>query len=187
PAASGTGWRAAGARRASGRPTVLAPPRPPKPATVPRLRGERRLARRQSLSHPDQRRRDRALVAPWPLGIAVGAIESERGRMGIDDDLAAAEGMRRCFREPEQNRPVPPPLQVRPDADQAQTRLHVVDEVDAYGADHFAVADQHMRQMAGLELIAVVLVIGLTRQQSAQDPAPPDPVTRAPLLPPSPP
>ena len=101
--------------------------------------------------------------------------------MGIDDDLAAAEGMRRCFREPEQNRPVPPPLQVRPDADQAQTRLHVVDEVDAYGADHFAVADQYMRQMAGLELIAVVLVIGLIRQQGGEDRVAPDRVVDAPL------
>ena len=56
-----------------------------------------------------------------------------------------------------------------------------VDEVDAHRAYDLAVADEHVRKMAGLEFVRVVLVIGLARQQSGEDRVPANGVIGLPL------
>jgi hypothetical protein len=89
--------------------------------------------------------------------------------MGVDDHDGSTEGMRRLLRELEQDRPVPLPLEVVADADQAEARLRGIDEVDAHGADDLAVAHEEMRKMTGLELVRVVLVVGVPRQQRRED------------------
>ena len=89
--------------------------------------------------------------------------------MGVDDHHGSAEGMRRLLRELEQDRAVPLPLEVVADADQAEARLRGIDEVDAHGTDDLAVAHEEMRKMTGLELVRVVLVVGVPRQQRRED------------------
>ena len=56
------------------------------------------------------------------------------------------------------------------------------DEVDAHRPYDLAVADEHVRKMMVLEFIRVVLVIGLTRQQSGENRVPANGVIGAPLL-----
>src|SRR5713101_2612958 len=138
---------------------------------------------RQPLADPDEPRRHRPLVPPLALAIAVGEIVGQRGRMGIDDDLGAAEGTRRLLRELEKNGAVALPLQVAADADEAKARLRGVDEVDAHGADDLAVAQEHMRETAGLEFVRVALVVGLSRQQGRKNRIPADCMIGGPLLP----
>jgi len=94
--------------------------------------------------------------------------------VGVDDDLGPAEGARGLFREPEQNAAVALPLEVAADGDEAKACLDVADEVDAHGAYDLAVAHEHVRKMAALEFIWVVLVVGVARQQRGEDRVPAD-------------
>ena len=65
-------------------------------------------------------------------------------------------------------------LQIRTDADQAQPSLRVVDEVDPHRPHHVAVVQQHVREVAGLVLVRVALVVGLAGQQRDEDRIPAD-------------
>ena len=136
----------------------------------------------QSLAHPNEVCRHRGGVAPFAFAIAMGEIEAQRCRVGIDDDLGPAEAARGLFREPEQNAAVALPLQIAADGDEAKACLGLADEVDAHPAYDLAVADEHVRKMAMLEFVRVVLVIGLARQQSAEDRIPANGMIGAPLL-----
>jgi hypothetical protein len=136
----------------------------------------------QSLSHPNEVCRHRLGVAPFTLAIAIGEIEAQRRRVGIDDDLGPAEAARGLFREPEQNAAVALPLQIAADGDEAKACLGLADEVDAHRAYDLAVADEHVRKVAMLEFVRVVLLIGLARQQSAEDRVPANGMIGAPLL-----
>src|SRR5262249_45443646 len=81
-----------------------------------------------------------------------------------------------------QNAAVALPLEIAADGDEAKARLDGADEVDAHRSYDLAVAEEHVRKMAGLELIRGVLVVGLTRQQSGEDRGPANGVIGAPLL-----
>ena len=85
------------------------------------------------------------------------------------------------LRELEQDRAVSLALEIVADADQAQARLRVVDEVDAHGADDLAVAHEQMGNMTGLEFVGVVFVVGLPRQQGREDRITTDGVIGAPV------
>src|SRR5262249_18316747 len=86
------------------------------------------------------------------------------------------------FGEPEQNAGVALPLQIAADGDEAKACLGLADEIDAHRAYDLAVADEHVRKMAMLEFVRVVLVIGLVRQQSAEDRIPANGMIGAPFL-----
>src|SRR5262249_23538039 len=100
---------------------------------------------------------------------------------GIDDDLGPAEAARGVFREPEQDAAVALPLQIAADGDEAKACLGLADEVDAHRAYDLAVADEHVRKMAMLGFVRVVLVIDLARQQSAEDRIPANGMIGAPF------
>ena len=85
------------------------------------------------------------------------------------------------FREAQQNAAVALALEIAADGDEAKACLGVADEVDAHRPYDLAVADEHMRKMAALEFIRVVLVIGLARQQCGEDRIPANSVIGAPL------
>ena len=102
--------------------------------------------------------------------------------MGINDDLVPAEAARGVFREPQQNAAVALPLQIPADRDEPKACLGLADEVDAYRSYDFTVADERVRKVAMLEFVRVVLVIGLARQQSAEDRIPANGMINAPLL-----
>ena len=51
----------------------------------------------QALSDADQVGMDGAGVPPFPLGVAVGEVELERGRVRIDDDVGTTEALRGFF------------------------------------------------------------------------------------------
>src|SRR5262249_36494791 len=86
------------------------------------------------------------------------------------------------FGDPEQNSAVALPLQIAADCDEAKACLGLADEIDAHRAYDLAVADEHVRKMAMLEFVRVVLVIGLVRQQSAEDRIPANGMIGAPFL-----
>jgi len=73
-------------------------------------------------------------------------------------------------------------LEIAADGDEAKTCLGGADEVDAHRAYDLAVADEHVRKMAALEFIRVVLVIGLARQQSGEDRVPANGVIGLPFV-----
>ena len=102
--------------------------------------------------------------------------------MGVDDDLRPAVRPHRFLRQLEQNGAEALPLQVAADADQAEPRLGRVDEVDAHRAHDLAVADEHMGEVPGLELIGIAFVISLPRQQRRKDRIPADRVIGDPLM-----
>src|SRR5262245_26236148 len=147
--------------------------------TPPALRSASLL--RQPLADPNEGCRHRCGVAPFALAIAVGEIEGQRRRVGVDDDLGPAESARGLFRELQQNAAVALPLEIAADGDEAKARLVVADKVDAHRSYDLAVAEEHVRKMAVLEFIRVVLVISLTRQQSGEDRVPANGVIGAPL------
>jgi hypothetical protein len=89
--------------------------------------------------------------------------------MGVDDDLCPAQDAHHVFSEPEQNGAVALALQVVADADQAQPRLRRVDEVDAHRTHDLAVTGQHVGEVAGLELVGIAFVVGLSRQQGRKN------------------
>ena len=88
--------------------------------------------------------------------------------MRVDDDDRPAECARGVLREPEQGGTVPSPLHIASDADQAQPRMRMVDEVDAHSSDDLAVTHQQMRKMTGLEFVRVMFVVVLQRQQGCE-------------------
>jgi hypothetical protein len=47
--------------------------------------------------------------------MAIGQVEGQRGRVGVDDDLGFAEKARGVFRKPEQDAAVALPLEIAPD------------------------------------------------------------------------
>src|SRR6516165_3696247 len=102
----------------------------------------------QSLSHPNEVCRHRLGVAPFTLAIAIGKIEAQRRRVGIDNDLGPAEGARGAFRELEQNAAVALPLQIAADRDEPKACLGLADEVDAHRSYDLTVADEHVRKVA---------------------------------------
>src|SRR5215813_2115538 len=148
---------------------------------MPRRARDTRSLLRQPLADPNEGCRHWCGVAPFPLAIAVGEVEGQRRRVGVDDDLGPAEGARGLFREAQQNAAVALALEIAADGDEAKACLGVADEVDAHRSYDLAVADEHMRKMAALEFIRVVLVIGLARQQCAEDRVPANGVIGAPL------
>src|SRR4029077_14757416 len=101
---------------------------------------------------------------------------------GINDDLGPSEAARGVFRESEQNAAVTLPLQIAADRDEPKACLGLADEVDAHRAGDLTVADERVRKMAILEFVRVALVIGLARQQSAEDRIAPNGMINAPLL-----
>src|SRR5262249_8585703 len=138
---------------------------------MPRCAGHAGLLR-QPLPDPNEGCRHRRGVVPFTLAIAIGEIEGQRRRVGVDDDFDPAEGARGWFCEPEQNVAVALALEVAADGDEAKTCLGGADEVDAHRAYDLAVADEHVRKMAALEFIRVVLVIGFARQQGGEEAVP---------------
>src|SRR5262245_31972525 len=115
---------------------------------MPRCAWDTRGVLRQPLPDPNEGCWHRRGVAPFTLAIAIGEIEGQRRRMGVDDDLGPAKGARGLFRELEQNAAVALALKIAADGDEAKTCLGVADEVDAHRAYDLAVADEHT---AGLE------------------------------------
>src|SRR5262249_60075687 len=81
-----------------------------------------------------------------------------------------------------QNAAVALPLQIAADRDETKACLGLADEVDAHRAYDLIVADEHVRKMTMLEFVRVALVIGLTRQQSAEDRIPANGMINAPLI-----
>ena len=67
---------------------------------------------RQSLAHPNEVCRQRGGVAPLAFAIAIGEVEAQRCRVGVDDDLGPAETARGLFRELQQNAAVALPLEI---------------------------------------------------------------------------
>jgi hypothetical protein len=102
--------------------------------------------------------------------------------MGVDDDLGPAEGARCSLRKIEENRAEALPLRIPADADEAKAGLRLVDEIDAHRAHDLAIADEHMREIAGLEFVRVAFVVGLPRQQRSKDRVPADRMIGDPLL-----
>ena len=102
--------------------------------------------------------------------------------MGVDDDLGPAEGARGLLGESQEHGSVTLALEVAANGDEAKAGLHRVDQIDAHGAYDLAIANQHMREMAWLEFVRVVLVVGLPWQQAHKDRIPADGVIAAPLL-----
>src|SRR6516164_4635133 len=139
---------------------------------MPRCAWDTRGLLRQPLPDPNEACRHRCGVAPFTLATAIGEIEGQRRRVGVDDDLGPAEGARGLFREPEQNAAVALALEVAANGDEAKACLGVADEVDAHRAYDLAVADEHVGKMAALEFIRGVVVIGLARQQGGEDRVP---------------
>jgi len=92
----------------------------------------------------------------------------------VDDDLGLAAGSRGFFRKFEQGVAMALPLDIGPDADQTQGCRALANEIDPHCAQDFAVAQQQVRKMAGRELVRVVFVINLVRQQAREDRVPPD-------------
>src|SRR5260370_9648287 len=86
------------------------------------------------------------------------------------------------FRQDQQGRSVPLPLEIRPDSDQAEPCPEMVEKVDPDRADHLVAMDQHMRKIAGLEFIWVLLVIDLSCKVKAKDRIPPYRMIRYPIL-----
>ena len=68
------------------------------------------------------------------------------------------------------------------DRDEPKACLGLADEIDAHRAYDFTIADERVRKMAMLEFVRVVLVIGLARQQRAEDRIPVNGMINAPLL-----
>jgi hypothetical protein len=94
--------------------------------------------------------------------------------VGVDDDLGFAEKARGIFRKPEQDAAVAMPLEIAPDAHQAKACSALPNEIDAHHAHDFPVAQQHVRKVAGRDLVAVVFVVGLARQQGGENCLPPN-------------
>src|SRR5499433_4476396 len=117
---------------------------------MPRRARDTRSLLRQPLADPDEGCRHRRGVAPFTLAIAIGEIEGQRRRVGVDDDLGPAKGARGLFRELEQNAAVALALKIAADGDEAKTCLGVADEVDAHRAYDLAVADEHVGTVAAL-------------------------------------
>ena len=63
---------------------------------------------------------------------------------------------------------MPLPLEIVADADRRR-RACGIDEVDAHGTDDLAIAHEEVRKMTGLELVRVVLIVGVPRQQRRED------------------
>jgi hypothetical protein len=101
--------------------------------------------------------------------------------MRVDDDVGSAEGVRRPFGERQQHRAMAAALQILADADQAQARLSLVDQVDPHRSHHVAVVQQHVRKAAGPVLVRIALVIGLAGQQRGKDRIPADRMIGGPL------
>ena len=81
----------------------------------------------------------------------------------------------------QQRRAVALPLRSGADADEAQSHLHVVDQVDPHHPDDVAGEDENVRQVPGLELVGVGLVIRVTREQRGKDRVAPDRMIGAPI------
>ena len=73
------------------------------------------------------------------------------------------------------------PLDIRPDADETKACRPLVNEIDPHCAQDLAVAQQQMRKMTGRELVRVVFVISVVRQQGGKDRAAPDGMIRGPF------
>jgi len=99
----------------------------------------------------------------------------------VDDDLGSAESTRGFFRKFEQGATMALPLDIRPDADETKACRSLVNEIDPHCAQDLAVAQQQMRKMTGRELVRVVFVISVVRQQGGKDRAAPDGMIRGPF------
>src|SRR5215510_14891202 len=124
-------WRICSGRRIS-QPILLSKPTPAPRWTMPHRARDTRGLLRQPLSDPNEGCRHRCGVAPFTLAVAIGEIEGQRRRVGVDDDLGPAEGARGVFRELEQNAAVAVPLEVSADDDEAKPCLDVAAEVHAH-------------------------------------------------------
>src|SRR5262249_56340674 len=133
-------------------PISLSKPTPAPRWTMPRRARDTRSLLRQPLADPNEGCRDRCGVAPFALAIAVGEIEGQRRRVGVDDDLGPAEGARGLFREPEQNGAVALPLEIAADGDEAKASSGLANNVDPPRPYDLAVADEHVRKVAVVEL-----------------------------------
>jgi len=137
---------------------------------------------RQSLPHANESRRKRSGVRPFALAIAIGEVEGERGRVGIDDDLGFAATACGLFRKPEQDAAVSLPLEIAPDAHQAKACSAWPHEIDAHHADDFAVVQQHVRKVARRDLVGVGFVVGLAGQKGSENRLPPNRMIGRPFL-----
>lgn len=136
---------------------------------------------REHLADPDQVRVDRPGIPPIALRIAVREIEPQRRRVGIDHDDAAIEIARHLFGETQQHRAMALTLQVRADADEPQSCLLVVDQVDPHSAHNLAGTREDVRHVSGLGFGGVSFVVRLVWEQRREDRVAPDGVIRAPV------
>jgi len=137
---------------------------------------------RQSLSHPNEARRQRSGVPPFALAIAIGEVEGERGRVSIDDDFWSAEKARGLFRKLKQDAAMALPLEIAPDAHQAKACSAWPNEIDAHHADDFPVVQQHVRKVARRDLVGIGFIVGLAGQKGSENRLPSNRMIGRPFL-----
>lgn len=137
---------------------------------------------RQSLSHANESCWKRSGVPPFALAIAIGEVEGQRGRMGIDDDLGFAKPACGVLREPEQDAAVPLPLEIAPDAHEAKPCSVWPNEIDAHHAHDVPVVQQHVRKVARRDLVGVGFIVGLAGQERSENRLPPNRMIGRPSL-----